>query len=179
MNELSTENNDNIPNPVSIYTDGACSPNPGAGGYGVILVSGGKSIEMSGGFRKTTNKRMELYSVIAGLNSLKQDGAAVTIYSDSKYVVDSFTGGFAKQWKMNGWQRGRQPARNPDLWGQLLNLCDRHEVSFIWVKGHAEHKENMRCDELAVTARQAKDLPTDEGYEKQSVPAQLSLFDVL
>jgi ribonuclease HI len=166
---MSTTSNEQDYSGVTIYADGACSPNPGKGGYGVILVREGKQLELSGGFRKTTNNRMELFSVIAGLRSLGQDNFPVTIYSDSKYVVDMYMGGYARKWKANRWQRGRQPALNSDLWDTLLELCDRHTVDFRWVKGHSEHPENTRCDELAVQARQVENLPADEFFENAAV----------
>lgn len=167
---------------VIIYADGACSPNPGKGGYSAILIGGGKRLEVSGGFRNTTNNRMELYSVIAGLKSLKQYCLTVTIYSDSKYVVDMYTGGHARKWKANRWYRGRKPAKNPDLWDELLTLCDKHKVRFLWIKGHDDnndHPENARCDELAVKARQGDNLPVDEGYENpvNIMSYKLTLFD--
>ena len=164
-----------------IYTDGACSTNPGPGGYGVILVADGQRRELSGGFRKTTNNRMELFSVITALRALPAPGCKVTIFSDAQYVVRMYSGGYAQRWRKDGWTRnkGKEPALNPDLWGDLLDLCGQHEVEFIWVRGHAEHPENTRCDELAVAARQVANLPVDEGYEKPapSKPAaQLTLF---
>jgi ribonuclease HI len=167
--------------PVEIYTDGAASPNPGPGGYGFILTRLGRRQELSGGFRKTTNNRMELFSVIAALRMLEGSRCAVTIYSDSRYVVDMFTGGYADQWRRNGWTRnkGKDPALNPDLWNELLNLAAGHDVNFVWVRGHADNRENTRCDELAVAARQLADLPADEGYEAPPAPVpprQLSLF---
>ncbi|MFH0908489.1 MAG: ribonuclease HI [bacterium] len=164
-----------------IYTDGACHPNPGPGGYGVILVADGQRRELSGGFRKTTNNRMELFSVISALRALPLKGCKVTIYSDAQYVVRMYSGGYAQRWRLDGWTRnkGKEPALNPDLWGDLLDLCGEHDVEFIWVRGHAEHPENTRCDEIAVAARQVANLPTDEGYEKPipaAPPAQLHLF---
>jgi ribonuclease HI len=161
---------------VAIYTDGACCPNPGRGGYGVILAGHGKQREISGGFLKTTNNRMELFSVIAGLRALEHANVNVTIYSDSRYVVDMYMGGHARKWKANQWRRGRDPALNSDLWSELLDLCDKHEVKFVWVKGHAEHPENTRCDELAVEARLRDNLPSDERYAPPAVMQQLSLF---
>jgi ribonuclease HI len=168
------------PETVTIYADGACHPNPGRGGYGVILIFEGKTRELSGGFLRTTNNRMELFSVITGLNALEQDNLSVIIYSDSKYVVDMYMGGYARKWKANRWHRERQPALNSDLWDALLNLCDKHRVDFRWVKGHSEHPENTRCDELAVKARQAENLPVDEFYENavNNKVKQLSLFDM-
>ena len=165
---------------VIIYADGACSPNPGKGGYGVILVDDGRRQELSGGFRKTTNNRMELFSVIAGLKSLAPDTRSVTVYSDSRYVVDMYMGGYARKWKANQWRRGREPALNSDLWDALLTLCDRHRVNFQWVRGHAEHPENTRCDELAILARQVENLPADEFFENLEKTVvkveQLTLF---
>ena len=163
---------------VTLYTDGACCPNPGRGGYGMVLMRDGQRREMSGGFLETTNNRMELFSVIAGLRTLERAGLAVTVFSDSRYVVDMYSGGYAQQWRSKGWRKAdRRPSLNPDLWGELLDLCSRHEVSFVWVRGHADHSENTRCDELAVQARQRDDLPADPGYRRPVVAEQLSLFD--
>ena len=160
-------------NEVTIYADGAASPNPGAGGYGVVLLRNGLRQELSGGVRRTTNNRMEILGTIVGLRALNGEKCKVTIYSDSKYVVDMFEGGYAEQWRKNGWTRnkGKDPALNPDLWGELLDLSARHDVRLVWVRGHAFNKENTRCDELAVAARQGMDLPPDPGYEN---PARLS-----
>lgn len=167
---------------IAIYTDGACQANPGPGGYGIVLIAEGRRQEFSGGFRRTTNNRMELFSVIRALRELGRPHGPVTVYSDSQYVVNMINGGYARQWQRNGWKRngGKDPALNPDLWGDLLDLCAAHEVKFVWVRGHADNKENSRCDELAVAARQVAELPVDEGYEKPAAPAkptQLSLFD--
>ena len=167
---------------VTIYADGAASPNPGAGGYGVVLIRNGHRRELSGGFCKTTNNRMEILGAIVGLKALGGGKAAVTVYSDSRYVVDMFNGGHAEEWRRNGWTRnkGKDPALNPDLWGELLDLSARHEVRFVWVKGHTANEENIRCDELAVLARQAENLSTDQGYETRTLhvsPKQLTLFD--
>jgi ribonuclease HI len=169
---------------VTIYADGAASPNPGLGGYGVVVIRNGQRQELAGGFRRSTNNRMEILGVIIGLRSLNGEKTKVTIYSDSKYVVDMFTGGYAEQWRRNGWRRnkGKDPALNPDLWDELLNLAARHDVQFVWVRGHADNKENLRCDELAVAARQGLALPADEGYETPGVPGpsmlkQFDLFD--
>lgn len=158
---------DNSANPkVEIYTDGAASPNPGAGGYGVIIVRGTERTELSGGYRKTTNNRMELRAAIAGLEALSGQGLSVTVYSDSRYVVDMFNGGYAKRWRARGWMRNAQDrAVNPDLWGALLDLCEGHRVTFAWVRGHNAHPENERCDVLAVQARQGAALPPDRVYE--------------
>lgn len=138
---------------VEIFTDGACSGNPGPGGYGVILRAGGKTKELSGGEYSTTNNRMELSGVIAGLSALKYP-CDVILTTDSKYVVDSVTKGWAKSWRKNGWIKSdKKPALNADLWEKLLDLLEIHNVKFVWVKGHAGHPENERCDELAVMER--------------------------
>lgn len=146
---------------VKIYTDGACSRNPGPGGYGVILKYGTNTKELSAGFKKTTNNRMELKAIIAGLSALKEK-CRVTVYSDSKYVVDAIEKNWATRWKANNWYRNKdQKALNPDLWQKLLNLIEYHEVKFKWVRGHAGHPENERCDKLAVTAAKGQNLFDD------------------
>lgn len=135
---------------VRLYTDGACSGNPGPGGWAAILKYKGQVKELSGGEASTTNNRMELTGVIQGLSALKER-CRVTVYSDSKYVIDAITQGWARRWKQNGWMRNRkEPALNPDLWETLLGLLEQHEVTFVWIKGHAGHPENERCDALAV-----------------------------
>lgn len=140
---------DNIKH-VQIYTDGACSGNPGPGGYGVILRYNDKCKELSGGESHTTNNRMELTAVIEGLSALKEP-CDVILYSDSKYIIDAVEKGWARKWKQNGWMRNqKEPALNPDLWDMLLTLLQKHKVKFSWVKGHAGHPENERCDTLAV-----------------------------
>ncbi len=155
---------------VKIYTDGACKGNPGPGGYGVVLISGERKKELSGGFRKTTNNRMELLACIEGLRSLKRP-CSVVLTSDSKYVVNSMVKGWAKRWRSNGWKLSpSKPAKNPDLWNDLLELCEKNKVSFKWVKGHNEHPENERCDELAVAASNSKKLPADLGFETPAIP---------
>lgn len=154
---------------VTIYTDGACSGNPGPGGYGAVLRYGGHSRELSGGFRKTTNNRMELLAVISGLEALKFP-CEVTIYSDSRYIVDAVNKGWARRWKANGWQRNKkEKAVNPDLWARLLDLLDVHHTEFRWVKGHAGNEGNERADALAVAAANAEDLAVDQGYETPEV----------
>lgn len=146
---------------VIIYTDGACSGNPGPGGYGVILECNGSEKELSGGFRNTTNNRMELMGVIRGFESLKE-ACSVTVVSDSKYVVDAIEKGWAAKWRANGWKRNKKdPALNPDLWARLLDLCAKHTVRFTWVNGHAGHPQNERCDTLAVEAASMPGLPED------------------
>ena len=138
---------------VEIFTDGACSGNPGAGGYGVVMRYNGVVKELSGGEPHTTNNRMELMGVIKGLSALKEP-CIVNLTTDSKYIVDAVNQGWAKKWRANGWRRGKnEPALNSDLWEMLLNLLEKHEVTFIWVKGHAGHPENERCDKLAVIQR--------------------------
>ena len=146
---------------VKIYTDGACSKNPGPGGYGVILKYGSKVKELSAGFKKTTNNRMELKAIIAGLSALKEK-CQVTVYSDSKYVVDAVVKNWAQRWKKNNWYRNKdEKALNPDLWDKLLNLIDQHVVKFEWIKGHAGHKENEQCDKMAVKAAKGQNLFDD------------------
>ena len=150
---------------VTLYTDGACSGNPGPGGYGAVLQFGENRKEISGGFAMTTNNRMELLAVIEGLEVLKRP-SAVTVYSDSRYIVDAVNKGWAERWRANGWRRNkRERAINPDLWGRLLGLLEKHNVEFRWVKGHAGNPGNERADELAVAASRGDGLPVDEGYE--------------
>ena len=145
---------------VTIYTDGACHGNPGPGGYGVVLLYGERRREVSGGHGLTTNNRMELMGPIEALKTLKER-CQVTLYSDSKYVVDSM----AKGWHANGWMRNkREKAINTDLWAQLLDLCQSHQVEFRWTKGHAGNPENERCDFLATEAANGTNLPVDSGY---------------
>ena len=135
---------------VTIYTDGACSGNPGPGGWGAILMYGAHKRELSGGEADTTNNRMELTAVIRALSLLKEP-CIVELWSDSKYVIDGLSKGWAKGWKAKGWVKSdKKPALNPDLWQTLLSLCDTHEVHCHWVKGHAENEYNNRCDEMAV-----------------------------
>ncbi len=150
---------------VVIFTDGASTGNPGPGGYGAVLLFGKTRKELSGGFRCTTNNRMELLAVITALETLKQP-AQVVLYSDSRYVVNAVTLGWARRWKARGWMRDSvNRAENADLWEALLPLLDLHAVTFLWVKGHASNPENERCDRLAVQAAHRKDLPVDAGYE--------------
>ena len=135
---------------VKIYTDGACSGNPGPGGWGAILCYKDMKKELSGGEANTTNNRMELKGVIMALSALKEP-CIVTVTSDSKYVVDAMQKGWAEKWRKNGWMRGKnESAKNPELWEELLRLCETHRVTFEWVKGHAENPYNNRCDALAV-----------------------------
>jgi ribonuclease HI len=151
---------------VTIYTDGACIGNPGPGGYGTVLLYNSFRKELSAGYRLTTNNRMELLAAIAGLEALKQP-CSVVLCSDSRYLVENFTSGAAQRWRANGWMRDRKsPALNVDLWQRLLELCTFHQVSFLWVKGHAGNAENEICDKLSGRAARSLNLPADENYEK-------------
>jgi ribonuclease HI len=156
---------------VVIYTDGACLGNPGPGGYGAVLLYNGARRELSGGYRLTTNNRMELLAVIRALEALKEP-CEVTVYSDSQYIVQAMREGWAERWRANGWRRNKKDrAVNPDLWGRLLDLASGHRVTFEWVRGHAGNVENERADALAVSAAQLPDLPADEEYERHTLPA--------
>ena len=147
---------------VTIYTDGAASGNPGPGGYGVVLESSaGHRKELNGGFRKTTNNRMELLAVIVGLRELKSTEVAVTVVSDSKYVVDAINKGWLRSWV----KKGFKDKKNPDLWRLMIPLLDKYNPTFQWVKGHNNHPQNERCDALAVQASKQPNLPADIGYE--------------
>jgi ribonuclease HI len=149
---------------VTIYTDGAAEPNPGPGGYGIVLMAGKHRKELSGGFRLTTNNRMELMGVIVALEALSKP-CLVNLYSDSKYVVDTVQRGSVLRWQKNRWLRSPgQPVKNVDLWKRYLVASARHSIRFHWVKGHAGVAENERCDELAVAAIQQYDLADDQGY---------------
>lgn len=153
------------PKAVTIYTDGACLGNPGPGGYGVILIYGEHRKELHSGYRRTTNNRMEIQAAIAGLEALTEP-CIVSLYTDSKYVIDAIEKGWAKRWRANGWRKNKkEPAKNPDLWAVLLELCDRHKVTFRWVKGHSGQPENERCDDLARNSARGPDLAIDSGYE--------------
>lgn len=135
---------------IEIFTDGACSGNPGPGGWGCILRYGNAEKELSGGEGDTTNNRMELTAAIEGLKALKEK-CEVTLYTDSQYVANGINKGWARSWQKNGWIKSdKKPAQNRELWEELLSLIDRHEVSVVWVKGHNGHPENERCDRLAV-----------------------------
>jgi ribonuclease HI len=150
--------------PIIIYTDGGCLGNPGPGGYGAVLLYRDHRREISGGYRLTTNNRMELMGAIAALEALESPGR-VTLHTDSRYVVDAVEKGWARNWRAHGWRKpDKQPAMNPDLWERLLDLCSRHDVKFVWVRGHAGDIENERCDALANLAATRKDLPADPGY---------------
>lgn len=152
---------------VEIYTDGGCEPNPGPGGYGAVLVHPRKRAEVSGGFRKTTNNRMEIFAAIAGLELLRQP-CKVTLYSDSQYVVKAMMEGWVTAWKRKGWWRTKtERPENVDLWQRLDALCQTHQVEFRWVKGHAGNLENERCDQLAMAALRQPNLAVDDGYENK------------
>nr|WP_294946004.1 ribonuclease HI [uncultured Mucilaginibacter sp.] len=149
---------------IEIYTDGASSGNPGPGGYGVILRSGAHYKELSAGFRKTTNNRMELLAVITGLEAIKAPNQQVTIYSDSKYVIDSIE----KRW-LQGWvAKGFAGKKNKDLWLRYLNISKIHQIKFVWVRGHNGHPENERCDALAVAAGKQRELLIDSVFEAEA-----------
>ncbi len=153
---------------IVIYTDGSSLGNPGPGGYGVVIPSPGENREFSGGFRKTTNNRMELLACIVGLEALKTS-SVVALYSDSRYVVDGITKGWAKKWRRNDWRKSNgDKALNIDMWKRLLVLCGRHDVKFVWVKGHAGNPGNERCDQLATQAAAGGNLQVDEAYETVS-----------
>lgn len=152
---------------VTIYTDGGAEPNPGPGGYGVVLIYGDRRKELSGAFRSTTNNRMEILAAIAGLEALKKS-CKVQLHSDSKYLVDAMTQGWVRRWKAKDWWRTKkEQAVNSDLWERLLALCDRHQVEFTWVKGHAGNLENERCDQISMQFLGKNNLPADEGYERR------------
>lgn len=147
--------------PIYLYTDGAASGNPGPGGYGIVLECAGRRKEISGGFRLTTNNRMELLAVIIGLESILWKNATVEIYSDSTYVVNAINLGWLNKWRNTGFKK----VKNVDLWERFIPLYEAHNVTFHWVKGHANHPQNERCDALAVAAYKTESLPSDEGYE--------------
>jgi ribonuclease HI len=147
---------------IIMYTDGSSRGNPGRGGYGVVLMSGKLKKELSQGYRLTTNNRMELMAVIAGLQAMKKEKLNITIYSDSQYVVKAVKEGWLNKWMATNFAKGK---KNKDLWVKFYNLSLKHNLKFVWVKGHAENVYNNRCDELATAAADGKDLLKDEGYE--------------
>ena len=151
---------------ITIYTDGAASGNPGPGGFGVVLLSGPYRKELMGGFRKTTNNRMELLAVIVGLEAIKNEGAEVVVYSDARYVVDAVE----KNWVFGWEKKGFRGKKNPDLWKRFLSVLRKHRVRFVWVKGHASVPENERCDQLAVAAYKMPSLQIDHAYEAEDSP---------
>lgn len=148
---------------ITIYTDGAASGNPGPGGYGIVLISGTHRKELAQGYQCTTNNRMELLAVIVALETLKHKGNNVTIYTDSKYVVDAVE----KKWVFDWEKKDFKKKKNPDLWKRFLAIYRKHNVNFIWIKGHNQNKENERCDKLAVKASKSKYLLVDEEYVKE------------
>ncbi len=152
---------------ITIYSDGACSGNPGPGGYGVVMVAGERRLELARGFRRTTNNRMEILAVIAGLEALKRP-SRVEVVSDSQYVVNAIQKGWLASWRRNGWRKAdKSPAANVDLWERLLRLLERHQVRFSWVRGHDGHEENERADQLAVGALRGEELEVDAGFERE------------
>lgn len=155
---------ENVMKSVELFTDGACSGNPGRGGYGVILKYGENKKELSGGFLLTTNNRMELTAVIVGLKALKEP-CAVDLYSDSKYITDALNKGWLDSWQSRGWKKAdKSPVQNADLWRSLLPLIEMHNITWHWIKGHDGHPENERCDFLARTAYSGENLSEDSNY---------------
>jgi ribonuclease HI len=152
-----------MPGEITIYTDGAASGNPGPGGYGVVLISGRHRLEKSEGFRLTTNNRMELLAVITGLEALKIPGSKVVVYTDSKYVADSVEKGWVFQWESKSFKK----RKNPDLWIRFLKIYRKHNVRFVWIKGHSNNIENEVCDRLAVNAYSGGNLIDDTGYKPE------------
>jgi ribonuclease HI len=156
------------PAEIIMYTDGACLRNPGgAGGYGVVLLYDDQRVELQGGFRRTTNNRMEIMAAIVGLQALTNDGCRVRVYSDSQYLVNSMSKRWVHSWQRKGWKKKYgKPCANIDLWIELLSLCKRHKVVFEWIRGHSGNVENQRCDFLAYAACKQNNLPVDAGYEQ-------------
>ncbi len=163
---------------IQLFTDGASSGNPGPGGYGVILRCAGREKELSGGFARTTNNRMELLAVIVGLEAVRWDNARVDVFSDSSYVVKAVNEGWLENWRRKGWKK----VKNPDLWMRFLEVWSRHRVTFHWIKGHAGHPENERCDAMAVAAGAGAAaagtlLPEDTGYISSTQEEDVIKFD--
>ena len=157
---------------IIIYTDGAAKGNPGNGGYGIVMMSGGHRKELSQGFKLTTNNRMELLAVIIALEEIKKENSEIILYSDSKYVVDAVV----KNWVF-GWEKKNfNKKKNPDLWIRFLKIYRKHKVSFVWIKGHADNKENERCDVLAFEAAESSNLQIDTWYENNISNQGTSLF---
>lgn len=152
-----------MPGEIIIYTDGAARGNPGPGGYGVVLISGRHRLEKSQGYKLTTNNRMELMAVIAGLEALKIPGSNVIVYTDSKYVADAVSKGWVFQWESKAFKK----KKNPDLWLSFLKIYRKHNVRFIWIKGHASNPENEKCDQMAVEASKNSCLIEDTGYNPE------------
>jgi ribonuclease HI len=157
---------------ITIHTDGAARGNPGPGGYGAVLQAPGKRKELSAGYRLTTNNRMELLAVIVALEALKIPGSTVEVYTDSRYVADAVEKGWVKTWEKKNFKN----KKNPDLWIRFLEIYRKHKVSFIWIKGHANHPENERCDQLAVEASFGKELLIDSVYEAIKATDEGNLF---
>ena len=158
---------------IEIYTDGACSGNPGPGGYGTVLIYGEHRRELSGGFAETTNNRMEIFAAVAGLEALKQP-CEVVLYSDSSYLVNANRKDWIGRWRRNGWRKvDRKPVLNADLWKRLATLLETHPTEFVWVKGHASNPNNNCCDELARIAAGKKGLPKDSGYAQEDASGLL------
>jgi ribonuclease HI len=151
---------------IKLFSDGACDPNPGPGGWAVILRSGAHEKRLSGGCRRTTNNRMELRAVIEGLKALKYPGLRVRVISDSQYVTNAVTHGWLERWAARHFKKAEGMRENSDLWIELLALLKKHGVTFEWIRGHAGHRENELCDALAVKARSGADLPVDIGFEQ-------------
>ncbi len=160
------------PPTIAIYTDGAARGNPGPGGYGIVLISGNHRKELSEGYRKTTNNRMELLAVIIALENLKIKKSNVTVYTDSKYVSEAINQNWIKNWIKKDFKK----VKNPDLWKRFINIYQEHNVKFIWVKGHSNNIENNRCDKLAVEASKKEFLKIDEYYENSSLTSENTLF---
>jgi ribonuclease HI len=149
---------------VTIYSDGACLGNPGPGGYGTVLLAGEHRKELSAGYRRTTNNRMEMLGAIVGIESLKRP-SAVTLWSDSQYLIHAMTKGWLEGWQKRGWRTAsKEPVKNQDLWQRLLRAIEPHEIEWRWVRGHTGNPENERCDQLAVAAASGGDLLVDEGF---------------
>jgi len=153
---------------VIIYTDGSCLGNPGPGGYGVIIQENGQERQLSGGFRRTTNNRMEIMAAIAGLRATGARNGAIHLYSDSSYLINAIEKGWAENWARRGWRKADgQPAQNRDLWQEMLALLAARKVVVHWLRGHAGHQNNERCDRLALSAAKSADLPEDTGYHPE------------
>jgi len=171
--DISSPQTDLIPlQSVTIYTDGGCRNNPGPGGYGAIIIAENERKELSAGYRRTTNNRMEIMACIVALESLDRC-SNVTLYSDSQYVINAMTKGWAKKWRRLNWMRNKEEnAENPDLWERMLQLCEKHQIHFIWIKGHAGKAENERCDQLAVQASRGHNLLIDVFFEQKEANLQ-------
>jgi ribonuclease HI len=158
-----------MPGEITIYTDGSASGNPGPGGYGVVLISGRHRLEKSEGYKLTTNNRMELMAVIAGLEALKIPGSNVVVYTDSKYISDAVSKGWVFQWESKAFKK----KKNPDLWLRFLKIYRQHTVRFVWIKGHSSIPENERCDQMAVESSKNTNLLEDSGYCPEDVNSKL------